>query len=230
MEGLTDLILACAAFVGTHFAMSHPLRAAMVGKLGKKGFSGVYSLVSFATLAWVAYAYHMAAKGAPVWTPGDGPWIVSTVLMWLASVLLVGSLARNPALPDPNAARNLDRPVEGVFAITRHPMMWGFALWGAAHIIAMPTPAQIVLAGSIMLLALAGARGQDAKKERLMGAGWKGWEARTSYWPFALPLSGRAGWGKTLPSAKVLLLGTALWLGVTYAHGAIGAGIWRWLA
>lgn len=229
MEGMTELLLASAAFVGTHMAMSHPLRAPMVSRLGENGFRGVYSLVSFITLAWMAYAYHLAAKGAPLWPGGDGPWIVATALMWAASVLLVGSLARNPALPDPNAARNLDRPATGVFAITRHPMMWGFALWGGAHIIAMPTPAQIVLAGAIVLLALVGARGQDKKKEALMGAGWQAWEARTSYWPFALQLSGRTGWRAAMPDARTLLIGTVLWLGLTYAHGSIGAGIWRWL-
>lgn len=229
MEGLTDLILACAAFVGSHFAMSHPLRAGMVRRLGEKGFQGIYSLVSFATLAWVAYAYHSAAKGAPLWPPAEGPWIAATVLMWVASVLLVGSFAKNPALPDPNAARNLYRPIQGVFAITRHPMMWGFALWGVAHIIAMPTPAQIVLAGAIILLALVGAKGQDAKKELLMGEGWKAWEARTSFWPLALQLTGRLNWGAAIPSLRVLLIGTLVWIGVSFAHGAIGAGIWRWL-
>jgi uncharacterized membrane protein len=226
---MENLILACAAFVGTHFLMSHPLRAPMVTRLGENGFRGVYSLISFATLAWVAYAFHMAPKGAPCWPVDDVLWIVATALMWVASVLLVGSFSRNPALPDPNAARNLTRPVEGVFAITRHPMMWGIALWGVAHILVMPTDANILLAGSIILLALGGAAGQDVKKARLMGNGWSLWVRQTSYVPFALPMTGRARWSATVPSVGVLGIGTALWLGATFAHGAIGAGLWRWV-
>ena len=33
----------------------------------------------------------------------------------------------------------IDEP-RGVFAITRHPMMWGFALWALVHAIVNPTP------------------------------------------------------------------------------------------
>ena len=49
-NALANLVAACLAFVGTHFAMSHPLRAGMVRALGEKGFQGVYTLVSLATL------------------------------------------------------------------------------------------------------------------------------------------------------------------------------------
>lgn len=38
------LLIAATAFVGTHFLMSHPLRAPLVSRLGEKGFLGLYSL------------------------------------------------------------------------------------------------------------------------------------------------------------------------------------------
>ena len=41
---------AAIAFVGTHFLLSHPLRAPLVARVGEKGFLGLYSLVAFATL------------------------------------------------------------------------------------------------------------------------------------------------------------------------------------
>lgn len=223
------LFLACAAFVGTHFLLSHPLRAPLVARLGEKAFGGVYSLFALVTLAWVAYAFYTAPKDAPLWIVDDNLWIIATIIMWIASVLFAGSLSRNPALPDPNAVRNLDRPVSGVFAVTRHPMMWSFALWGVAHILVMPTGANLVLTVSIIVLALGGAAGQDAKKARLMGEGWQSWVKRTSYVPFALPITGRAQWRAVVPSLVVLASGTLVWLGATLAHGAIGAGIWRWI-
>src|SRR3546814_10245397 len=48
-----------------------------------------------------------------------------------------------------------------------------------------PDPSNLVLAGSIAVLALVGAALQDSKKERLQTDTWRAWEAKTSYWPFA---------------------------------------------
>jgi uncharacterized membrane protein len=57
LDGLAALVTASALFVWTHFMMSHPLRAKMVARLGEKGFSAVYSLVSFATLGWMIWEF-----------------------------------------------------------------------------------------------------------------------------------------------------------------------------
>ena len=53
MTGMTMLIMASAAFVGTHFLMSHPMRAVMVNALGEKGFAGAYTIVSLLTFGWM---------------------------------------------------------------------------------------------------------------------------------------------------------------------------------
>ena len=72
MTPLTSLVLASLAFVGTHFAMSHPLRAGIVARFGAGGFMGVYVLVSFATLLWMVFAFRAAHAGAPMlWDAGD---------------------------------------------------------------------------------------------------------------------------------------------------------------
>src|SRR3546814_13429407 len=71
------------------------------------------------------------------------------------------------------------------------PMMWDFGLWGLCHIAVFPDPSNLVLAGSIAVLALVGAALQDSKKERLQPDIWRAWEAKTSYWPFAAILGGR---------------------------------------
>jgi uncharacterized membrane protein len=221
---VTLLILALAAFVGTHFLMSHPLRAGMVARLGAGGFQGVYSLVSLATLGWAAYAFREAPLGMPLWSAGDGLNIAATAIMFLASVLLAGSFVGNPALPQPGADRLAAQPARGVFAITRHPMMWSFALWSLAHVIVSPRPAVLVLSGFIALLAIGGAAGQDAKKAKLMGESWQGWVSRTSFVPFAK--------GAAWPGRIALVGGTILWLIATFAHplaGAPTAGIWIWL-
>jgi len=148
--------------------------------------------------------------------------------MLVASVLLMGSLIRNPALPE--ARTDTVPEARGVFAITRHPMMWAFALWGAAHILVYPDPSNIVVALAIILLALAGAALQDSKKEALQPDFWRGWEARTSYWPFAAIAAGRARLGGF--GMHALAGGLVVWLIATWAHIPLSgwrAGIWYWL-
>ncbi|GGE04699.1 NnrU protein [Tsuneonella deserti] len=220
---LASLLAASLAFVGTHFALSHPLRRPLVARIGQRGFLGFYSLVALATLGWVIFAFRAAP---PADLPGSGQvgWIIATLLTLPALVLFLGSLAKNPALPNPGPAKPIERAPTGVFAITRHPMMWGFALWAIAHIVLWWSNRTLIVASAILVLALVGAHLQDRKKETLMGDSWSGWEARTSYWP---------RWSGLLTVSAVLWLVTlALWLLITWAHirsAGVPAGIWRWL-
>lgn len=224
---LVSLAAASLAFVGTHFAMSHPLRGPMVKALGETGFMGVYTLVSLATFAWMVVAFR-AAPPSPMPFAGaysTVAWMLGSVLTLAALVLFLGSLRGNPALPDPRAAEGLaEKQPGGVFLVTRHPMMWGFALWGVAHVLVAPSGRTLVLAGALVFLALVGAHLQDRKKETLMGTGWAAWEAKTSYWPKWSKLAG-AG-------AALWIAALAVWLGATWAHlwlAGVPAGVWRWV-
>ena len=224
-----NVVAAALAFVGTHFLLSHPLRRPIVGAVGERGFLGIYSLVAAVTLGWLALAYRTAPPAVPLWPVGDILWAIGTLLMLAGAILFMGSLIRNPALPQ--AAAGSVPEARGVFAITRHPMMWGFALWGVVHILVFPDPSNIVLALAIILLALVGAHLQDRKKERLQPDFWREWERRTSYWPFAAIAGGRARLGKI--GMHALAGGTMVWLAATWAHIPLAgwpAGIWRWIA
>lgn len=228
---MTSLILAAIAFVGTHFLLSHPLRAPIVGRIGAGPFLGLYSLVAAVTLLWMVFAYRAAPPQSIAWEAGEAGWVVATIVMWLASVLLVGSLIGNPAMPDPTGAKRPPTEARGVYAITRHPMMWAFMLWSLVHILIWSTPANSIVAGAVLVLALFGSLAQDRKKQALMGADWAGWEAKTSWVPFAALAGGRARWPHAVPGIGVLLGGTALWLAASWAHGPLGggaAGVWRW--
>ena len=223
MEPLTSLVAASIAFVGTHFALSHPLRAPLVRMAGAGGFSILYSLVAAACMAWMYLAYGAAGESA-LGGSGAVGWIVATLLTLPAMVLILGSLRGNPALPAPGAEKLARQEPAGVLAVTRHPMMWGFALWAVSHIVLWWNMRSVIVALAILILALVGARLQDRKKEVLMGEAWQHWEARTSFWP---------RWNR-LPQAGLILwlAGTLLWLAVTWAHihaGGIPAGIWRWV-
>jgi uncharacterized membrane protein len=225
-------IIALAIFIGTHFAMSHPLRAPMVKAIGDRGFQIVYSLVSLATFIWAVRLYGQLPDEAPLWVAGDGLWLFASGLMLIGSILFAGSIIGNPALPAPGAAALTKATPSGALAITRHPMMWGFAAWSATHLLVSPQPKVITLAVGLAFLALVGSKGQDRKKQILMGDDWRAWEARTSFIPFGGQMSGRVPWASAMPGRTVILLGLALWLIATRFHPAFGApvaGIWRWL-
>jgi uncharacterized membrane protein len=138
-------------------------------------------------------------------------------------VLFAGSLFGNPALPTPQAEEQARATPHGAFLITRHPMMWGFALWALSHIVLWWSWRTTITALAIGILALIGARLQDGKKERLMGNAWAQWESKTSYWPRL------AGFAKA--GAVPWALGLALFALFSWLHvplGGITAGIWRW--
>lgn len=234
MTTMGSLIAACATFVGSHFLLSHPLRDPMVRRMGEAAFRGIYSLVALLSFAWVVLAYRAAPAIAPSYVPGPIGWGVATALMLVASVLLAGSFFGNPALPSPHANAAATRNALGTMAVTRHPMMWSFAIWSLVHILIWPTWENHVLATSILLLSLGGAFGQDMKKARLMGDSWRGWVRRTSFVPFTGQLSGRISWGAAWPGWGTMVLGIGIWLLATWLHGPLGgrmpAGIWYWLS
>jgi uncharacterized membrane protein len=230
MSGTGTVLAATVAFVGTHFIMSHPLRAPMVKALGARGFMGVYALVSFATLGWLSSAYRAAPATPLLWPVGDVLWAIVSAAMLVASLLLMGSLIGNPALPDPSGQVKVPAEARGVFAITRHPMLWAFAIWGVCHITIFPMAANIIVAVGIIVLSLVGAALQDAKKERLAPEAWRAWEAKTSYWPFAAIAAGRARLGGFRPHDWAGAI--VIWLVATWAHMPLAgwaAGVWRWL-
>ena len=229
MDGTEMVIAAAAAFVGTHFLLSHPLRSPLVKAVGANGFMGICALVAFATLGWLAHAYRAAPATAPLWAVGEGIWGPVTLVMLLASVLLMGSLLGNPALPGPPVAA-APAAARGVFSVTRHPMLWAFALWGLCHIAVYPIAANIVVAIAIIVLSLVGAALQDRKKEVLQPDLWRDWERKTSYWPFLAIAQGRARFGGFRPHD--LAGGVVIWLAATWAHipiAGVAVGLWHWV-
>ncbi len=218
MIALACLALATAAFVGTHLAMSHPLRLRMVQNLGDGGFRLVYSIISFITLGWMILAYRSVSNSFPLWIAPDWWWPIASAIMLLASILLVGSFSSNPALPHPGAKKRSARPATGVFAITRHPMNWSFILWALVHISVWGSLRNLIVSGGILLLAWIGSLGQDRKKLSTMGATWRQWMDRTSFVPFGAIAARRVKLRDATPGWLALGGGFLLWLIVTWWH------------
>jgi uncharacterized membrane protein len=221
MTPVVSLALATTAFVGSHLAMSHPLRAGLVSRLGPGGFLGVYSLISLATLGWMIFAWRAGNDLAPLWLAPLWWWPIASGLMLIASILLVGSFAGNPAFPHPGAEPRDIPPPCGVFAITRHPMNSSFMLWALVHISLSGSARNLIVAGGILFLACVGSLGQDRKKAGLLGESWHRWMNRTSFVPFAALLGGRASWRAAFPGWVAILGGLLLWTLVTSYHAPL---------
>ena len=216
------LIFALASFVGSHFLLSHPLRQPLVARLGEGGFTGVYSLVAFATLGWSVFEWRRTPSDllwvAPGWALGP-----AAALMFVACILFVGSVATpNPALLGDTRASTGPR---GVQAFTRHPMMWAFAIWAVVHATLSGDARTVALCAAILILALVGARLQDGKKRGQLGDRWAAHEAATSFVPFAGQLGGRARWAS--PGIIALIGGAALLTLATWLHPYAG-GPYLW--
>jgi uncharacterized membrane protein len=211
-----------AAFIATHLAMSHPLRRPWSARLGNAGFQALYSIVAIALFGGMIWARKGAGSEPWLWQPAAPAWIAASILAWLAAVLLVGSFRRNPAMVTfgPGSDVKIGEP-GGVFLITRHPMMWGFALWAVSHMLVHPEPSALTLAAVVLIMALAGSTGQDIKKGKHLGPAWERWVEQTSFVPF--------GKGLHAPGMFATVGGTALWLVATWLH-PLPVGLWQWLA
>jgi len=211
------LFLSCVTFVATHLLLSHPLRSPLVRAFGTKLFRGIYSLVAFLTFGAMIYFYMAIGPEPKIWESGEAGWIAGSLLMWIGSILFVGSFVGNPAMV---WSRGPKGGPSGVLAITRHPMMWGFALWAITHFLVIGTAKAMVFDGAILVMALLGSAGQDRKKAKLMGERWHEWTAQTAFIPFTRGIAN--------PGMVSLIGGTLLFFVATWLH-PVPAGFWRWI-
>lgn len=212
-----ELFIATLAFAGGHFAISStPLRASLVRRLGEKRYLGLFSVFMGLAMAWMILSYSNAPQ-TTLWP--QTPWArhLPLVIMPVALILVVAGLRPdNPTMV--GASANRLRPDHlGPFAITRHPFLWGAALWALAHLPANGDMAALTLMGGILVLALGGTVAIDAKTRRDRPEDWQRLAALTSNIPFAAVISRRArftwrdlGW--TAPIGGLLAYAALLWL------------------
>lgn len=182
------LLVATAAFVGTHFVPSTPLRAALARALGERGYLALYSVFAVATLGWMIHAY-LRAPIEPLWA---GLRFVPAMVMPFAFIFLVaGLMQRNPTAVAQGRFLAGEDPARGILRVTRHPVMWAILLWAGAHVLARGNLKSLVFFGGFLVLAALGTRFIDARKARAHGEHWKRFAALTSNLPFAAIAQGR---------------------------------------
>ncbi|MBX2805226.1 MAG: NnrU family protein [Hyphomicrobiales bacterium] len=187
------LALSGIIFLFIHYLPSTPLRSRAIAAIGESAYLGIYSVVSLFIFIWWANSFNNTPGYAPLWFyPDWWPWVKAALLLF-AAVLFVGSLSSpNPSVPKGGTLLERADIGEGIFAITRHPGMWAFAIWALAHLISQPNARGFWFFGLFALTALGGAWLQDRRKRQELGANWARFEEKTSFLPFVAAAQGRA--------------------------------------
>jgi uncharacterized membrane protein len=223
---MLDLIAASAFFLLIHFGVSGTkLRDALTARLGAGPYRGAFALASVVGLVWMIYAYRHAPTVA-LWGPLLGLRPVVYLIVFIAFLFAVIGLATPSPTGVGMEAKLALGPdiVHGMVRITRHPFLWGVALWALMHLTVNGDLASLILFGSLLVLALGGTASIDAKRRRNFGEQWARFAHVTSDIPFAAIIGGRnrlwpalAEIGFWRPLAAIIAYAVAF-----YLHGRLG--------
>ncbi len=219
-----SLIAASAFFLFIHFGVSGTrLRDALVARLGAGPYRGLFSLVSIpASSGWSMRmsTQRRSRRGVSCWRCGRLVLVVVFVAVLFVAIGLASpsptSVGMEGKLAQGAAA------MHGITRITRHPFLWGVALWALAHLIVNGDLASLILFGTLLLLALFGAVSIDAKRRRLFGEQWRQFAQATSNVPFAAIAAGRNQLAPALwRSAGAAAVAIAIYVWLFWLHGRL---------
>jgi uncharacterized membrane protein len=223
---MPDLIAASAYFLLIHFGVSGTrLRDLLTARLGAGRYRGAFALASILGLVWMIYAYRHAPT-VLLWGLLLGLRPAAYVLVFIAFLFVVIGLA-TPSPTRVGMESKLGQGADvakGIVRITRHPFLWGIALWALVHVLVNGDVASLILFGSLLVLAVGGTFSIDAKRRRVFGAQWLQFATVTSAVPFAAIAAGRNRLGPALLEIGVWrpLAALVVYVVVFYLHGRVG--------
>jgi len=211
------LILAILVWLFIHFGMSGTrLRDRVVARIGEQPFRGLFSLLSIAAIVFLIVGWK-TARVIPLWYAPDWLRWILVVVMVPAFVLFVASVSgRNPTMIGGESA--VAEAARGIQRITRHPMLWSFALWAGVHVIGNGDLAAVLFFGAFLVTALAGMPLIDAKLARRDPASWQALSTATSITPFGAILEGRNRFVASEIGWLPLLIGVVAWAALLHFH------------
>lgn len=212
---MTFLILAAALWVFVHVGISGTrLRDGVVARLGERGFMLAFSIASVVTIVLLVMAWRNAETSFLWAAPAPLRWILALVML-AALILFMTSHKRNPTAV---GGKGLGEEPRGIQRVTRHPMLWSFALWAAVHVIGNGDTASLVFFGAFLVTALAGMPSIDAKLARRHGAAWQSFAAKTSILPFGAIAAGRNRLVLSEIGPMPFVVGIVLWAALLHFH------------
>lgn len=189
MEGIFSLVLAAAFWIATHNGLAgSAFRARLVNRIGENGFRIFYSIVSVLALVMLARAWE-GAPAMPLWTAPAWLRLLLAVIMLPAFLFFAAGLLRNPTAVGGEVLAG--QQVRGIQRITRHPMLWSFALWALVHVIGNGDVASLIFFGSFAISAFLGMPSIDLKLAARSAEAAAKLRAETSILPFGAILAGR---------------------------------------
>lgn len=211
--GWLEFALAWVAFFVTH---SMPLRPSVrpwfQAKLGRRGFTIAYSVLSLGALVWLIGAAGRAPF-VPLWD--WAPWQGHVTLALILPVCLILALAIGRPNPFSFGGANNDdfNPKRaGIVRLSRHPLLFALSLWALAHVVPNGDLAHVLLFGAFAGFAMFGQRLVDRRRQRDMGTDWRRlWAQVTECASHANP----ASWCATCVR---LAFGAALYAGLIWLH------------
>lgn len=193
------LISATLLFVGGHFTFSSTgLRGYLIKRLGsEKSYLGLFSVLALSALITMIVAYSNSSI-VILWLPPVWLRHLVLTLMPFVIILFVGSLRSDSPTSLDVGQEDIPDQRMGVYIITRHPMLWAFALWAGLHISVNGDLASLVFFGSFLTLGLIGSFAIDAKIRRGRRGYWLTLIGRTSNIPFVGLFTGRCHFNHSL--------------------------------
>ena len=192
-SSFVSLVIVAAIWVFVHLGVSGTsLRARIVRAIGERAFRALFSLASFALIFWLVDSYGRAGAVEVLWVTPHWLIVASMLLMLPALLLFIGSVSvANPTMVEGGRALARENPARGILRVTRHPMLWSFAIWAAVHLIVLGTLGALVFFGAFLVVALAGMPSLDTKIAKRDPQHWPAFAGVTSIVPFVAIAQGR---------------------------------------
>jgi uncharacterized membrane protein len=189
---VASLFAAALFFDGIHFLISGTaLRGKIVGLIGERSFQGLFSLTSVIGIVWLSRAYGQA-EYVELWGKLQALRPFALIVMLVAFFFVVLAFTSpNPTVVGGGALLTEKEPAKGIQRITRHPFLWGVALWSFTHLVLNGDLASGIFFGSFLILAIAGPFSIDRKRKKAFGDAWNRFAALTSNVPFMAIIQGR---------------------------------------
>jgi uncharacterized membrane protein len=217
---MVALTIAALVWIGCHVGIAGSrIRLVLAGFLGEVGFRVAFSVVSVLAITFLIIAYR-DAPFLPLWqAPAWLRWVFVGLMLVAFLLFAAAVLVRNPTGIGGDAA--LKQEPRGILRVTRHPMLWSFALWAGVHVLGNGDVASLLFFGAFLVTSLAGMPSIDAKVSARDPEAWRRFAAVTSIVPFQAIFRRRTRFAPAEIGWRPVALGVILWVVLLWAHPSI---------
>lgn len=185
---MISFVSAFAFFLLLHSIPAIPvIRSSIITHIGRPTYFIGYSAASIVALVWL-FSAALALDYVPLWDLRPWHAAITFILAPLGGFLVIaGLLSANPL----SVTIRSSEKVGAVVGITRHPVLWGFAIWAFGHIVANGDLRSLLLFGGFALFSLGSIAITEKRARRRLGDRWKTVSKDTSIVPLVAFFSGR---------------------------------------